>query len=49
MVKSIEFAFAAYGGAIVVSALTAAIIRLIYLVLNRKEGNKTRDGKVEKA
>jgi hypothetical protein len=48
MVKSIVFAFATYGGAIVVSAFTAAIIKLIYLVINR-EGNKTQDGKVEKA
>ena len=48
MVKAVEFAFAAYGGAIVVSAFTAALIKLIYIVIN-KEGNKTRDGKVEKA
>jgi len=41
MVKSVVFAFAAYGGAIVVSAFTAGIIELLYLILNRKEGNKT--------
>ena len=40
MVKSIVFAFAAYGGAIVVSAFTAAIIKLLYLVINQKESNK---------
>jgi hypothetical protein len=40
MVKAIVFAAAAYGGAIVVSAFTAAIMKLIYLVINR-EGNKT--------
>ena len=49
MVKSVVFAFAAYGGAIVMSALTAGIIELLYLILNRKEGKKTRGGKVEKA
>jgi hypothetical protein len=49
MVKSVVFAFAAYGGAIVMSALTAGIIELLYLVINRKEGNKTQDGRVEKA
>ena len=49
MVKAIVFAVAAYGGAIVVSVFTAAIIKLIYIVINRKEDNKTQDGKVEKA
>ena len=49
MVKSIVFATAAYGGAIVVSVFMAGIIELFYLILNRKEGKKTRDGKVEKA
>ena len=49
MGKSVVFAFAAYGGAIVVSAFTAAIIKLIYIVINREKGNKTQDGKVEKA
>jgi hypothetical protein len=41
MVKSVVFAFAAYGGTIVVSVFTAAIIKFIYLVINRKEGDKT--------
>jgi hypothetical protein len=40
MVKSFVFAVAAYGGTIVVSVFTAAIIKLIYLIINRKEGNK---------
>lgn len=48
MVKSIVFAVAAYGGTIAVSACTAAIIKLVYLLINRKEGNKTQDGTVEK-
>jgi hypothetical protein len=49
MVKAIVFALAAYGGAIVVSIFTAAIIKLIYIIINRREDNKTRDGKVQKA
>jgi len=49
MVKSIAFAFATYGVAIIVSIFTAGIIELFYLIFNRKEGKKTRDGKVEKA
>ena len=49
MVKSVVFAFATYGGTIVVALFTAAIIKFIYKVINRKEDSKTQDGKVEKA
>jgi hypothetical protein len=41
MVKSIVFAAAAYGGTLVVSVFTAVVIKLIYSVINRKEGGKT--------
>lgn len=41
MVNSIVFAAAAYGGAIVVSAFTAVIMKMLYLVINRNEGDKT--------
>jgi uncharacterized membrane protein YqgA involved in biofilm formation len=40
MVTSIVFAAVAYGCAIVVSAFTAVMIKLIYSVINR-EGNRT--------
>jgi len=49
MVKAVVFAFAAYGGAIIVSIFMAGIIELFYLTFNRKKGKKTRDGKVQKA
>jgi hypothetical protein len=49
MVKAIVFAVAAYAGAIVISALTAGLIKLIYIAISRFERNKPGDGKVEKA